>query len=360
MQRQEYDNWLSQLSALWQKYYHDLDIWELEERRRQSKDETRACEEEEYWTEEGDRTGEDRRADSRRERRKRAKQERERARKQERERARDKDYRRGDEDFWSEEARERESEADRRRTRKQERRQRQREQRARKNEQRQRDENQHLRDEEQWQRERKEAADLAKEQQCQYVIRQKFLEKKERERQRIRRDEARIAAAANERLRKAAEQYAAAEELETTLKQEEQDCSGEAVYDAAQAAQARQSEAAEEKLTSTKRPHPEPSTVTERPTKIQKTVEEHQDDTLGLAHIHAHIKHTEALAALGGPGHEAQLHGSYIELGWTRAKAQGKCDFCCRKIQFEMFVCPEGGARACLPCRMKNSYWGSC
>jgi hypothetical protein len=79
-----------------------------------------------------------------------------------------------------------------------------------------------------------------------------------------------------------------------------------------------------------------------------------------LAYAHARSKHTAALTALGGPGHEAEIIGTYIELGWTQETAVGKCDFCQREIQIHMYVCPEGGARACVPCRMKYSYWSSC
>jgi hypothetical protein len=41
----------------------------------------------------------------------------------------------------------------------------------------------------------------------------------------------------------------------------------------------------------------------------------------------------------------------YIELGWAKKKGVAKCLFCGGEIKFYAFLCPEGGAVACGPCK---------
>jgi hypothetical protein len=98
----------------------------------------------------------------------------------------------------------------------------------------------------------------------------------------------------------------------------------------------------------------------ERAPKVPKVSTKDRGLRLHMARVHAREKHEDRLKALGGPGHEQELMGAYIELGWVKTAADGKCHFCRKNIQIEMFVCPEGGARACTPCKMRFSYYTSC
>jgi hypothetical protein len=240
---------------------------------------------------------------------------------------------------------------------------------------------------EQRNRDRAKAADLEKrQQQHQEALRQKFAAKEERERQRIRRDQERMAAAATERLRKAAEEETAEQERlrkaaeqerrrkaaeekaaeisrQSKEKQEAYARSKETACKAVQAAQARTNKATEFSQAPLTTNVARPPLTTDAPLSSASQLPSPQLPTWLpslLAYAHARSKHTAALTALGGPGHEAEIIGTYIELGWTQETAVGKCDFCQREIQIHMYVCPEGGARACVPCRMKYSYWSSC
>ncbi|KAF2794434.1 hypothetical protein K505DRAFT_324775 [Melanomma pulvis-pyrius CBS 109.77] len=74
-------------------------------------------------------------------------------------------------------------------------------------------------------------------------------------------------------------------------------------------------------------------------------------------------RHQRYLDARGGKGHEADIVGQEIELDWEKRKAavdgKCKCNFCSRNLQLVAFRCPSGGAVACLPCKMRFSYYGS-
>jgi hypothetical protein len=184
--------------------------------------------------------------------------------------------------------------------------------------------------------------------------------------------------------------YEQAERLRREVKQRQAD---ERSYQAAAAARARQEAAAQDRLReqqeqlhaqayrmrgqqqtdantkeplaplNRKRPFDTSSNQSEQHERASKVPKVSTDDRglrLHMARIHARKKHQDKLEALGGPGHEQELMGVYIELDWVKTEADGKCHFCRRNIQIEMFVCPEGGARACTPCKMKYSYYTSC
>jgi hypothetical protein len=76
-----------------------------------------------------------------------------------------------------------------------------------------------------------------------------------------------------------------------------------------------------------------------------------------LACQHAQRGYCKFLQTLGGLGHEDELKGMSINLGWQDEEADGECDDCGDFIDSEMWVCPEGGARMCEECYMKLSWY---
>jgi hypothetical protein len=72
---------------------------------------------------------------------------------------------------------------------------------------------------------------------------------------------------------------------------------------------------------------------------------------------HAQRRYCKVLQTLGGLGHEDELKGMSIDLGWQDEEADGECDDCGDFIDSEMWVCPEGGARMCEECYMKLSWY---
>ncbi|KAH3916815.1 hypothetical protein HBH56_063400 [Parastagonospora nodorum] len=275
------------------------------------------------------------------------------------------------------------------------------EHRAREEEQRMREEQEARRVKEQeqkFQQERAKAEMERKERERQEATREKWQVAQERERQQRLRAQEQQAAAAAERLRQHHEKEAADAEAkcqnsystqkaqkdkqravdEERLKQEQasklrreerQREADERSRRVMQEAQARQREVAEQKLrlqapdptTPKKRPYPDtPDSTPNRPTKTPKVKTDNLALRNSMARIHAREKHMQALLDLGGMGHEAELMGVYIELGWDRMAAKGKCDFCKRNIQLEMYVCPSGESKACTPCKMKFCYYSSC
>jgi membrane protein involved in colicin uptake len=77
--------------------------------------------------------------------------------------------------------------------------------------------------------------------------------------------------------------------------------------------------------------------------------QQEKDAQLRMARSYIKNKIDEVLRERGED--DASTIEYVIELGWTKKKGTAKCLFCGGEIKFYAFVCPEGGAVACGPCK---------